>query len=204
LRSDGKNARSCCRALDPVDTPEVVVKRRELLRAAGAATVLSLLPQHADAAWARVLAGHRAADGLSAAQRALVSGIADIIFPRTDTPSATDVGVTEWVDLIVAEYQSADVRKRFTDGLDAIDAQVRSSRGRAFSELDANAQREIVGALDVPNDRQAPDARAYAQLKSLVVHGYFTSERVQRDVLKTRMFYGRFEGAADMPARPAR
>jgi hypothetical protein len=186
------------------DTREAVVKRRELLRAAGAATVLSFLPQHAEAAWARVLAGHRVVEGLTPPQRALVSGIADVIFPRTDTPSATDVGVTDWVDLIVAEYQSADVRTRFIEGLDAIDAQVRSARGRAFAELDADAQREVVGALDVPNDAQSVAARAYARLKSLVVHGYFTSERVQRDVLKTRMFFARFEGAADMPARSAR
>ena len=40
-----------------------------------------------------------------------------------------------------------------------------------------------------------------ARLKSLVVHGYFTSERVQRDVLHTQMFHDRFQGAADMPAR---
>jgi hypothetical protein len=38
-------------------------------------------------------------------------------------------------------------------------------------------------------------------VKGLVIHGYFTSERVQRDVLKTEIMPGRFDGAADMPAR---
>ena len=85
------------------------MKRRDLLRAAGAATVLSLLPRDAEAAWNRILSGYRVAEGLTPAQRALVSSIADTILPRSDTPSATDVGVTEWVDLIVAEYYSADV-----------------------------------------------------------------------------------------------
>ena len=177
------------------------MKRRDLLRAAGAATVLSLLPRDAEAAWSRILSGYRVAEGLTPAQRALVSGIADTILPRSDTPSATDVGVTEWVDLIVAEYYSADVRTPFVQGLDAIDAQVRASRGRAFSELGADVQREVVASLDAPTDRRAPEARAYARLKSLVIHGYFTSERVQRDVLHSQMFYDRFQGAADMPAR---
>jgi hypothetical protein len=172
-----------------------------LLRAAGAATVLSLLPRDAEAAWSRILSGYRVAEGLTPAQRALVTGIADTIIPRTDTPGASDVGVTEWVDLIVAEYYSADVRTPFVDGLDAIDAQVRASRGRAFAELGADAQREVVASLDAPADRRTPEARAYSRLKSLVVHGYFTSERVQRDVLHTQMFHDRFQGAADMPAR---
>jgi len=51
-----------------------------------------------------------------------------------------------------------------------------------------------------PVDRQAPDARAWSRLKGLVVHGYFTSERVQKDVLKTVVMPGRFDGNAPMKA----
>jgi glucoside 3-dehydrogenase (cytochrome c) hitch-hiker subunit len=177
------------------------VKRRDLLRAAGAATALAVLPRTTEAAWARVLAGYQTPNGLSAPQRALVASIADTIFPRTDTPSATDVGVADWVNLIVAEYYADDVRTPFVEGLDAIDAQVRAARGRAFAELGADAQQEVVAALDAPADRRTVEARAYSRLKSLVVHGYFTSERVQRDVLHSQMFFDRFQGAADMPVR---
>ena len=70
----------------------------------------------------------------------LVSALADTIIPRTDTPSATDVGVTEWVDLVTAEYYSPEERAEFTTGLDAIDAAVRSSRGNAFADLDNDAR----------------------------------------------------------------
>jgi len=179
------------------------VKRRDLLRAAGAATALAVIPRNAEAAWARLLTGYQTPNGLSAAQRALVSAIADTILPRTDTPSASDVGVTDWVNLIVAEYYADDVRTPFIEGLDAIDAQVRSSRGRAFGELEGAAQQEVVAALDSPADRRTVEARAYSRLKSLVVYGYFTSERVQRDVLHSQMFYDRFQGAADHTVRRA-
>jgi hypothetical protein len=182
------------------------VKRRDLLRAAGAATALSFIPRGADAAWARVAAGYRTAEGLTAAQRALVGGIADVIFPRTDTPSATDVGVTDWVNLLVAEYYGDNVRTPFLQGLDAIDAQVRAKYGKPFAEIGAEAQREVVGELDAPaqgarggggGGGQSPERRAYSRLKGLVVHGYFTSQRVERDVLHVRMAYPKFEGAAD-------
>lgn len=176
------------------------MNRRDLLRAAGAATALSLLPGNAEAAWARLLSGYRAA-GLTPAQRALVSGLADAIIPRTDTPGASDVGVTDWVELIVAEYYAEAERTTFLAGLDAIDAEVRSAHGRAFSELAVSAQRDVLAALDAPADRRTAQARTYAQLKRLVVHGYFTSERVQQDVLHTMTFHERFQGSADMPAR---
>ena len=177
------------------------MKRRDLLRAAGAATALAVLPRNAEAAWARVLSGYQTPNGLTPAQRALVQGIADTIIPRTDTPSASDVGVVDWVNLIVAEYFADDVRAPFLAGLDAIDAQVRSARGKAFAELDLAAQQEVVAALDAPADRNTSEARAYSRLKSLTVHGYFTSERVQKDVLRSQMFHARFQGAADHPVR---
>jgi hypothetical protein len=56
-------------------------------------------------------------------------------------------------------------------------------------------------SLDRPDDRETPEARAYARLKRLVVHGYFTSERVQKEVLKTEIMPGRFEGNVPMPPR---
>ena len=177
------------------------MKRRDLLRAAGAATALAVLPRNADAAWARILSGYQTPNGLTSAQRALVGGIADTIIPRSDTPSASDVGVVDWVNLIVAEYYEDGVRGPFIAGLDAIDAQVRASRGRSFGELDTVAQQEVVGALDIPADRRSIEARAFTRLKGLVVHGYFTSEQVQKEVLKSQMFHERFQGAADHPVR---
>ena len=177
------------------------MNRREILRAAGAAAALSFLPRDAEAAWARVRSGYRAAEGLTPDQRALVSAIADTIFPRTDTPSASDVAVTDWVNLIVAEYYADDVRSPFVQGLDAIDTRVRTARGQPFAALDAAAPGEVITTLDSPVDRRTVEARAYARLKGLVVHGYFTSARVQQDVLHSTMFYERFQGAADMPAR---
>ena len=177
------------------------MNRRELLSAAGAAAALSFIPRNAEAAWARVLAGYQSPQGLTSDQRALVSAIADTIFPRTDTPSSSDVGVTDWVNLIVAEYYADDVRGPFLQGLDAIDVQVKSSRGQPFSSLDAAAQAEVVGALDTPADRRTPEARAYSRLKGLVVYGYFTAERVQSDVLHSTIFHERFQGAADHPVR---
>jgi hypothetical protein len=158
------------------------MKRRDLLRSFGAASALALLPHEAVAAWARVATGLRPTNGLTDAQLALVGTIADTILPRTDSPSATDVGVPVFVDVIVTENYSDAERAAFIAGLDAISA-------GGFT----------VETLESRTDRRAEPARTYWRAKGLIVHGYFTSEPVMKNVLKVEIMPGRFDGSAPMP-----
>ena len=178
------------------------MNRRQLLSAAGGVAVLAIVPRSAYAAWRRVIAGERPLSGLTESQLALVAALADAIIPRTDTPGATDVGVPDWVNLIVSEYYTDAERDPFVSGLDVIAEQIRGPGADTFLSLSRDAQDMLLAALDSPADRQRPAARAFSRLKGLVVHGYFTSERVQKDVLRVEIMPGRFEGAAPMP--PAR
>jgi hypothetical protein len=155
------------------------MERRDLLRALGAAGALALLPNETIAAWARVASGLRPSDGLSDTQLALVGAIADTIFPRSDSPSATDVAVPAFVNVIVSENYSGDERAAFVAGLGALDP-------KALSSIEAG-------------DRRAEPGRTYWRLKGLIVHGYFTSEPVMKRVLHTEIMPGRFDGAAPMP-----
>lgn len=173
------------------------MKRRAMLRVLGTATALSYIPQNAEAVWTRLAAGETpAAPGLTKAQFALVGALSDQIIPRTDTPGATDVGVPAWVNLIVAEYYNDGERVPFLNGLDAIDVNAIRVEGTTFVELSAAAKDRVMKTLDQPTDRTTLEARAYSRLKGLVVHGYFTSERVQKEVLKTRIMPMRYDGAA--------
>jgi len=177
--------------------------RREALRAFGAATALALLPHEAMAAWSRVTAGLRPTEGLSDAQLALVGAIADTIIPRTDTPGATDVGVPAFVSVIVGENYTDVERGAFITGLDAIEAQAKTTGGAPFTELAPTARAAVIESIESATDRRAEPERTYWRLKGLVVHGYFTSEPVMKQVLKVEVMPGRFEGAAPMPGKTA-
>ncbi len=175
------------------------MERRDLVRALGAAAAFTLMPRTAHAAWARVAAAPDAPlRALRADQSALVAAVADAIIPRTDTPGATDVGVPAFIDVIVAEYYGDDERAAFLAGLDAIDSRAKATGAASFMEMTPEARAALMDSLDVPSDRRAPDARGWARLKELTVHGYFTSERVQKDVLRTVIMPGRFDGNAPM------
>jgi hypothetical protein len=175
------------------------MERRDALRALGAAAAFTLMPRTAQAAWETVASSSGSPLRVLTDERAdLIAALADAIIPRTDTPSATDVGVTAFIDVIVAEYYSDEERAVFLSGIDLIGARLRRGDATSFAGLSAESQKSLLDALDTPVDRQAPDARAWQRLKGLVIHGYFTSERVQKDVLKTVIMPGRFDGNAPM------
>ena len=155
--------------------------RRSLLKSLATAGAVALLPDaDAFAAWTRVASGARIANGLTTAQLAHIGAIADVILPRTETPSATDVGVPAFVDVIVSENYTDAERAAFVANLDSIDP-------HALDTIEAA-------------DRRAEPQRTYWRLKGLVIHGYFTSERVMKDVLHYEVMPGRFEGSAAMPS----
>ena len=177
--------------------------RRELLRGAAAAAALTLLPAEAHAAWARVdeleaAAGHapKADVVFSPEQARLLASLADTIIPRTGTPGATDVGVPAFIAVIVGENYTATERSTFFAALDAVDALAKSLGGSNFAMLSDASRRTVMDALEKPADRTTPAARGYARIKSLIVTGYFTSERVQKDVLHTIVMPGSFNGSA--------
>ena len=171
------------------------MKRRELLRALASAAALAVVPDKTVAAWSRVASGIPLQNALSPAHLALVRAIADTIIPRTNTPGATDVGVHKFVDVIVNEYLTDTERIAALAGLDTIDARARTESNVTFAELSNDKRSMMIDGFET-GDRGAEPSQTYWRIKGLIVHGYFTSERVMRDVLKVNVMPGKFEGAA--------
>lgn len=172
--------------------------RRDVLRGLGSAAAFALLPADVEAAWTRVATGRRpVANGLSDAQLALVATVSDVILPRADTPGALDVGVPAFVEALVAGSWEADDRTSFTAGLDALAVRLGDARGDRLTGL--------IDELEARTDRRAEPARTWWRLKGLIVHGYFTSERVMKAVLRVEVMPGSFDGAAPLvPVRAPR
>ena len=171
------------------------MERRDLLRTLASATALTILPHKTLEAWSRVASGVPTTSGLSDAHMILVRAIADTIIPRTDTPSATDVGVHRFVDVIFDEYLTDEERTRVVAGLNALDERAMTESNVVFADLTVERKGRFIEALEAgPRDNDVK--RTYWQLKGLVVRGYFTSEPVMKNVLKHVVVPGRFEGSA--------
>ena len=173
------------------------MQRRDILKALGAATALVVLPEHeALAAWSRLGARlSAAARSLTTEHLALIGAIADTILPRTDTPSATDVKVPAFIDIIVSENYTDNQRSAFLSALPQLEAALASPDGASFVSMDPEHRAVALGAVERANRQSQPFA-TYWRLKGLVIHGYFTSEPVAKRVLHYNMMPGRYDGAA--------
>ena len=184
------------------------LSRRALLQLVGLAALPSLARAEAIGDdWEETIHA-RALDSppspLRADERALISAIADGVVPRTDTPGALDVGAVGFVEVLVAEWMTEAELIEFRGGLAAIDRHAVNAHGRSWPALDA-AQREAEFAfLEDTRDPALEERRTYRRLRGHVLHGYLTSERVRREVLKVNIVPGHYRGDVPVAARGGR
>ncbi len=166
------------------------MRRREVVCYLGAALALPFLPKSADAAiqlgealHRRIAASEPDFRTLTSRQQALVTRIAEMIIPQTDTPGATRVKVPQFIDLILTEWMSDGERTAFLEGLAELESQTVTT--------------ELVASLDGARADKTGAGHTFGRIKALTVYGYFTSMPVQRDILRTRMFFDGYRG--DVP-----
>jgi hypothetical protein len=168
--------------------------RRQVVRFLGGVVALPFLPRNAERAielgerlHARIAGEEPAFRTLNAAQQALVTDIAEMIIPETDTPGATSVRVPQFIDLIATEWMSDEERRAFLAGLAEIDQ-------RGFARMTPDRKAALLATLDAAREDAAGAGHAFGRIKSLTVYGYFTSQRVQQDILKTQMYFDGYRG----------
>lgn len=182
--------------------------RRDVVRLLGTTLVLPFIPGNSAAAADLGKRLHRhLLDGadvpfrtLNRDQQALVTDIAEMIIPETDTPGAKSVKVPEFIDLILSEWASDEERAAYLAGLGDIDARASALGASRFVDLTPARKTELLTTLDRARADKTGAGLAFGQTKSLTVYGYFTSAPAQQDVLKTQMFFNGYQG--DVPFTP--
>ena len=145
----------------------------------------------------RVLAGEAplpeaSREVLTVTQKQMVSVLAEMIIPSTDTPGAVQAGVPAFIEMMVADWYTDTEREIFFEGLSALDRYCSDNGGGDF--LEANAERQVAALTDA--ERIAADYKStvegalggvaikevdehtpfFAKIKELTVIGYFHSE----------------------------
>lgn len=81
---------------------------------------------------------------LSDEELVVVSRIADILLPRTDTPGALDVAVPAFIDTMLKETYSPEALGHYLEGLREFDAAARGAHAQPFVQLGASQQQALV------------------------------------------------------------
>lgn len=183
------------------------MRRRDVLRAVAAGlavpTIDALTPK---SMWATARAIHHRIRGqqdeallvLTEHQNAMVSTLAELIIPETDTPGAAAAQVNRFVDVMLAEWVEDDAREAFLRGLEALDARSVDTFGAPFLELAHGQQTVLLHGLDAELAalRQAnlpTDEHFFQQMKWLTLYGYYTSEVGATQELQQVIAPGRYD-----------
>jgi len=132
----------------------------------------------------------------------LVTRVADIIIPRTDTPGASDVGVPGFIDLMLGGVYPKSDRDRYLTGLAEFEAAARSEGQPGFTSLKPTQQVELVKKFHdaaVADERRRPRGeddhpqRPFILMtKELTLLGFFTSQVGATQVLQYAAVPGSF------------
>jgi len=139
---------------------------------------------------------------LNDSQVKLVTRVADIMIPPTDTPGASDVGVPGFIDLMLGRVYPKTDRDRYLAGLAEFEAAARAEGQPGFTSLKPTQQVELVKKFHdaaVADERRRPRGaddhphRPFILMtKELTLLGFFTSQVGATQVLQYAAVPGSF------------
>ena len=139
----------------------------------------------------------------NATQAAIVSEVAEIIIPRTDTPGAKDLGVPAFIDTMLKGAYAKTDQERYVRGLEQFAQRSAQVHGKAFLELNADQQQQLVrevhdAAIQAGRDNELDDRREnrpfILMTKELTMLGFFTSEVGATQILQYTAVPGPYRG----------
>lgn len=128
-------------------------------------------------------------------QGILISQVADIIIPKTDTPGAKETGVPGFIDLMLKDCYAKEDQDNFINGLTAFDEEAKKAYGNAFIDLHAEKQTEFVKKTHDDAVKAKEEKRPFIlMMKELTMLGFFTSEPGATQVLQYIAVPGSYKG----------
>ena len=138
-----------------------------------------------------------------------VEELAEIILPRTKTPGAKDAGVATFLDHFISKIYTADQLKDFKKELSALQQQYQTKYNKTFAESSVDQKNEFVKSLESNNYvptisiwgnpvHDGEELSFYKKLKSMILWGYFSSEKVGKEVLLYQQLAPNYQGCVDV------
>lgn len=132
---------------------------------------------------------------LNADQAKQLAAAVDAIFPKTDTPSASEVGVHQFIDLMLTDCADEEEQNGFVAGLAQLDEDSKAAYGKAYAACSADQQLELLNKMNQEAGSAQTGERPFIlTLKQMVLMGYFTSEEVGTNVLAYDPIPGNYDG----------
>lgn len=136
-------------------------------------------------------------------QARIVTEVAEIIIPKTDTPGAKDAGVPGFIDTMLKDCYKKEDQDRFIAGLTAFDEEAKKAYGDSFIYCKPEQQVEHVkkiheAALKEMKENKEAKRPFILMAKELTLLGFFTSEPGATQVLQYVAVPGSYKGCVPL------
>ena len=130
----------------------------------------------------------------------LIKAIADTILPKTESPSASDVKVDRFLDLLLQDVFEEEIKLKFLLGLSEFDADCKNTTGSGFVALNESDRHDYLKKIDAEIMGQEYDDLIpfYYTFKHLAITIYFTTEQGVKQNLNYMPIPGPYVGEVDL------
>jgi hypothetical protein len=133
---------------------------------------------------------------LGADEENLLAEIVETIIPKTNTPGAKELGVQQFVLVMVDDCSSKEDQEAFAQGLKTINKVSEKEYGDAFVKLKPEQRQDLLTKIDLKefesSDKQL--SSFFEQTKRYTIQGYLKSQYVMSNLLVYELVPGRFHG----------
>lgn len=145
----------------------------------------------------------------TSAEYKLLHEIADTILPESDTPGALSMKVPQFIEMLCMEVFSKEDGNAIKKGLADFEQDCEKKFNRAFKNLDNKEKETHLVELDkesahfpismwgISLDPNPKPITFYRKLKSMILQGYFTAEKIGKEILVYKPVPGQYIGCVE-------
>lgn len=109
----------------------------------------------------------------------LVSSLVDTILPKTDSPAASEVGVDQTIDAIIAQVYQPEDREAYAQRFSLLINHLNKEAGSTFLELSPANKLTILQKVENSTENVSKEVnRAYLDFKQQTIAFYLSSEEI--------------------------
>ena len=130
-------------------------------------------------------------------QFASLEKLVDIILPKTDSPSASEVGVHRMIDAMTECYDQEE-KTKYKKGFEALISHLKEKIGdKVFTDLSQEDSIKFLKELDSPDDNSLAKS-GYLELKQQTIAYYLNTEEIATNYLNYDPIPGDYIGCIDL------
>jgi hypothetical protein len=120
----------------------------------------------------------------SATEANMLSDVADIMIPQTETVGAAQTGTILYLDQLMQTWAAEATKLELQSFVESLNAHAQATHQSAYLNLPANVRHALLQEIDAASFSEAPQAapvKAYKRVKWLIFHIHYTSEAANPD-----------------------